>query len=173
MIVAFMACVGYLVTIGVLFYFVGEGLPREHFDAERAPFRCMAWERGGAVYEGLAIRRWKDRLPDMSRVMPEMLPKRLGKNTEEEQVERLIQETCVAELIHVLLILAGFGCLLIWQGTGVVIVLLLWIAGNIPYVLIQRYNRPRLQRLARRLARLSREGAGACTEKPLRHTSGS
>ena len=61
---------------------------------------------------------------------------------------RMIQETCVAEMIHVLLSLTGLGCLVIWQGIGGVLVTAVYILlGNLPFILIQRYNRPRLQRL--------------------------
>ena len=61
---------------------------------------------------------------------------------------RMIQETCVAEMIHVLLSLTGLGCLVIWPGIGGVLVTAVYILlGNLPFILIQRYNRPRLQRL--------------------------
>ena len=53
----------------------------------------------------------------------------------------------MAECIHLLLPLAGLYCLRLWPGAGGVIVALLYFLGNLPFVLIQRYNRPRLQRL--------------------------
>lgn len=170
---AFQACIGYLITIGILSHFYGEALSRDRFNGDAFPFHCAAWERGGAVYENLAIRSWKDHLPDMSRIMPDMLPKRICGGTTAEGVGRLIQESCVAELIHVLLIFASFGCMAIWPGKGGVLVTLLWMLGNVPYILIQRYNRPRLKRLARRLgAKVEHESALKHADEPLRNTTG-
>ena len=60
----------------------------------------------------------------------------------------LVQETCVAEFTHFVLILLGFYALRLWPGTGGAIVTAIYILfGNLPFLIIQRYNRPRLQRL--------------------------
>ena len=60
----------------------------------------------------------------------------------------MIQETCVAELTHALLCLAGIAVFWIWPGPGGLILFLIDVfLGNLPFILIQRYNRPRLIRL--------------------------
>ena len=60
----------------------------------------------------------------------------------------MIQETCVAELIHMLLSVTGLACLAIWPGLGGIAVTIVYILlGNLPFIIIQRYNRPRLERL--------------------------
>lgn len=61
----------------------------------------------------------------------------------------MIQETCIAEWVHGLLIVLGFGCIWIWDGMGGWIISVLYALGNLPYILIQRYNRPRLVKLLR------------------------
>ena len=61
----------------------------------------------------------------------------------------MIQETCVAELVHGLLCLSGLACLKLWPGMGGAIITLLNLVVNLAYVAIQRYNRPRLLRLLR------------------------
>ena len=59
-------------------------------------------------------------------------------------------ETCVAELTHALLCIAGLALLWLWPGTGGIVLFALYVLlGNIPFILIQRYNRPRLQKLLR------------------------
>ena len=63
----------------------------------------------------------------------------------------MIQETCIAEWIHELLILIGFGCVFLWKGIGGWIVSLLYALGNLPYIIIQRYNRPKFIGLLKRL----------------------
>ena len=64
------------------------------------------------------------------------------------QVELLVQETCVAEVVHTASILLGLGALWLWPGWGGVVLWLIWfLLANLPFILIQRYNRPRLMRL--------------------------
>ena len=68
----------YAAALGILAHPVGQALPRRWFDPYQAPYRCRDWEQGGRVYNKLHIRRWKDRLPDMSRLMPDMVKKKLA-----------------------------------------------------------------------------------------------
>ena len=61
---------------------------------------CAAeWENGGKVYEKLGIKHWKDFLPDMSRIMPDMVKKKVTKQSREQGMGVLIAETCVAECV--------------------------------------------------------------------------
>ena len=59
----------------------------------------------------------------------------------------MIQETCIAELVHGVLCIAGLYCFQIWPGTGGLLIAALNVLGNLPYIIIQRFNRPRLVRL--------------------------
>lgn len=150
---SFVACIVYLSLLGIISFFLGRILRKDHFDFEHFPYRPYRWERDGAIYDGLGIRRWKDKVPDMSRIVPSMIPsKRLPKNLSASQLYVMLQETCVAEFIHVLLCIAGLRCLSLWRGIGGILVTLFYILfGNVPFILIQRYNRPKLARLYRRL----------------------
>ncbi len=151
-------CASYLAFVGILAHAVGERLPRERFDPAGRFFAGFAWEKNGLVYERLGIRRWKDRLPDMSRIDGRMRPKRLRTVRDREEVLRLLRETCVAESVHWGLILLSPVLLLLWPGRGGVRLLLADIfLGNLPFILIQRYNRPRLAALYRRLCRERKE----------------
>jgi len=70
----------------------------------------------------------------------------------------MLQETCVAEMIHSLLFVAGFHCLKLYPGTGGAVVVFLYNTFlNLPFIIIQRYNRPRLARLEKRIQK--RKGA--------------
>ena len=146
----FFHCFFYLAVIGLASNPIGQLLPRAWFHPELFPYRTAKWERDGAVYERLGVRKWKDRVPDMSKVMPYMFRKRVGRDMGSAGVERLIKETCVAELVHVFLILIGAGCLFLWPGPGGIGVFLIWVMGNVPDIVIQRYNRPRLIKLYRK-----------------------
>ena len=142
-------CALYLALIGALCFYVGRLLPGNWFHSDRFPFRCFPFERGGRVYEKFGIRRWKDKVPDMSKILPKvMLPKRLSWGVEPERVSQMIQETCIAEFVHIILFVLGFGCVLILDGLGGWVVAVVYnLLGNVPFILIQRYNRPRLRHL--------------------------
>ena len=158
-------CAVYIAAAGVLSHVVGERLPRSWFHADRFPYASAAWERGGRAYEALGIQRWKRIAPDMSRLMKDMTPKRLNGAPSSEEVERLVQETCVAESVHVSLCVLGLAFPLLWPEGGVWVMLLYILLGNLPFILIQRYNRPRLAALAARRKRQEEkrkhEGSGA------------
>ena len=69
----FWRCALYLAVLGVAAHPLGQALPRKWFCAEKAPWRPAPWEKGGRIYLKLGIRKWKDHLPDMSRLMPDMV----------------------------------------------------------------------------------------------------
>ena len=144
----FWKCFFYLTALGILSHFVGLLLSHHRFHADRIPWRPAAFERDGRFWDRtLHVRRWMNVVPDMSRICPDMVPKRIEGVANVESIERLIRETCVAELIHWALALLGFFCVSIWNGMGGWTLSLIYGVGNIPFVIIQRYNRPRLVRL--------------------------
>lgn len=142
----FRLCVLYLVSIGILSHFWGEAIPRTWMDPDRKFFALRPFEKGGQFYEMLHIRDWKDKFPDKSRYIKSMNPKRLTGRPTAREIETFIQETCVSEFVHTVLIIAGFWCMSIWPEGGLA-VSLLWGIGNLPYICIQRYVRPQLRRL--------------------------
>ena len=118
--------------------------PRRWFDPHRAPYRCRDWEQGGRVYNKLYIRRWKDRLPDMSRLMPDMVKKAGGGGPHVPGAGDLRG--------RVRPLLAGGavrGYAFLWKSVWSWALWLVYnLLGNVSFILIQRYNRPRLLRLA-------------------------
>lgn len=160
-------CMLYLAVLGVIGFVAGRLLPYEWLMENAFPFRAFAWERQGRIYEKLGIRSWNRKMPDMSRLLPRMMPAKRLQGRSEATLPTMIKETCVAEVIHMLLGLAALHCLRIWRGWGGRIVVLLYWLGNLPYILIQRYNRPRLQRL---LQRMQKRKASAQTDAEERGT---
>lgn len=144
----------YIAVLGILSHFVGQALPRARFSAESFPYRTADWENGGRVYEKLGIKHWKDTLPDMSRIMPDMVKKKMTGQNREQGMDVLIAETCVAECVHYWLIVLSLGIFLFWRGVWALVFWLVYnILGNVPFILIQRYNRPRLVLLEQRRKR--------------------
>ena len=68
----------YTAVLGMVSHYVGQALPRRWFDPTRFPYRSFAWEKEGTVYRRVGVHKWKDLVPDMSKVMPDMIPKRVG-----------------------------------------------------------------------------------------------
>ena len=143
----------YVAALGILSHFVGQALPRAHFDPQKFPYRSADWENGGKVYEKLGIKHWKDFLPDMSRIMPDMVKKKMTA-AKEQGTDVLIAETCVAECVHWALMLLSLGIFFFWRGAWAVVFWLVYnLLGNLPFIIIQRYNRPRLVMLEQRRKR--------------------
>ncbi len=155
-------CLVYLAAIGLSSFFLGRVLPKKWFSYEKVPFRPFPAEKDGKVYEKIGIRKWKDAIPDMSKVFPSLMPsKKMPRDASPEQIERMVEETCVAEWIHGLLGILGFGCAAIRKDLGGWIVSFLYLMGNVPYVLVQRYNRPKLVRILRRMGARRERAKGA------------
>lgn len=144
----FIKCMLYWAFLGALSFLVGRILPKSLFHPDRFPYKSFSWEKQGAIYQHIHIKQWQNHVPDMSKVFPNLMPEKKMSVDYRQQLPLMIQETCIAEFIHVILCFAGLRCLHIWPGIGGIIITVLYIVlGNIPYILIQRYNRPRLARL--------------------------
>ena len=148
----FTKCLIFLTGIGVLSLFLGKEIPRHWVKPYKFPFNCFKWENDGRIYEKIHIKRWKDRLPDMSRYLKSMITKEIPSiRISWQQLETLIYESCIAEADHWVLMIAGFGCTYIWEGVGGFVVSVLWALGNLPFAVIQRYNRPNMKRIVLKL----------------------
>lgn len=141
----------YIAAIGILAHFIGEALPRRWFCADRAPFKPFKWEKDGRIYLKLGVHRWKDKLPDMSRVLPDMVRKSISLTDGSAAAERVTRETCVAETVHWALLLLSGGIRLIYPTLLGWIITIVYALSHIPFIIIQRYNRPTLNQLAKRL----------------------
>ena len=104
------------------------------------------------MYEKLGIRKWHKKVLDMSRILPGLMPAKSLSGDYGQNLPVMIQETCVAEAVHITVSVAGLRCLWMWPGVGGVTVTAIHIILlNLPFILIQRYNRPRLIRLQKKL----------------------
>ena len=153
----FFVCVIYLIAIGILSNPAAKLINRDNIDYTKFPYRSYSFERGGKIYEKIGIRFWKDKVPDMSAVLKHLIKKEVRFKSSAADVLRQIQETCVAEITHHTLIILSLPMLIYWKSKWAflceaIYILLL----NLPFILIQRYNRPRLIALYQR--KLTTEG---------------
>lgn len=148
-----------LAILGVCLTIVGELLPRRWFRFDGPFFRAFVWEKNGAIYNRLHVRKWKDRVLDMSKILPSAFKKKMSSFHDAAFSLRLLQETCVAELVHWLLILFSPAFVICMKPGYGAVFCLLYILGNLPFIVIQRYNRPRLAALYVRQLRLQERNA--------------
>lgn len=139
----FLRCFVFLALLGSVSFVVGRILPKFLFCGDDFPYRPYSFERDGAIYEKLYIKSWQNKLPDMSKLFPSLMPRKAVEDKSAVAFKRMIEETCVAEFTHTYLALVGFVCLALWKGIGGIVISLLFAFGNIPFIIIQRYNRPK------------------------------
>lgn len=133
----------YITVIGQACFWAGLILPRDMFDENKLPYRLFKWERDGRVYDRLRIKKWKSKLPEMSTITKVIFPKKLKKDMTSADFDRLVKESCIAELSHYVLCIFSLGIYYIWEGKiGLLLTLLYSVFGNVTYIVIQRYNRP-------------------------------
>ena len=142
----FWYCVIYIAVLGVLSFIIGRLLPKGWFHADKFPYKTAAGEQ--KIYQTLRVKSWQSKVPDMSRLFRHIMPAKKMTAETIADIPRMLEETCVAELTHTLLSILGLAMLWLWPGWGGIIVTIIYILlGNVPFIIIQRYNRPRLQRL--------------------------
>jgi glycosyl-4,4'-diaponeurosporenoate acyltransferase len=122
-------------------------LPRRWLETDTFVTRVRSFERGGSVYERLGVRRWKLRLPESNS---------LGRTTRASKrtlagrsaVPDYLVETRRAEYVHWALLCAAPVFLLwgpAWVGRTMTV---FGIAFNLPFIVVQRFNRARANRSA-------------------------
>ena len=131
----------YAAACSLTVLFVGLFVPRGSFDPNNRFFMERPWEK--KLYQKLHVSKWKSHVPDMSVYIKRLMLKKLGTKTDPEKLKGLIAESCIAEGAHFILCILGLGLMLVWEEIGGVICSFLYIIGNLPYIIIQRYNRPR------------------------------
>jgi glycosyl-4,4'-diaponeurosporenoate acyltransferase len=112
-------------------------------------------EDSGRLYERLAIRRWKDLLPEAGALFAGGMSKRALPAVADGGLERFAAETRRAELGH-WLAMAGGPLFVLWNPAPVAAVMIAYgVAVNAPFIAIQRYNRARVSRCLERRSRLA------------------
>jgi glycosyl-4,4'-diaponeurosporenoate acyltransferase len=117
---------------------------------DRWLFRERAFEGGGSLYRDVMhINRWKDRLPEAGALLPGGLSKRALPSADEGGLPRFVAETRRAELGH-WMAAAGGPLFALWNPPPIAAVMVLYgLAVNLPFIVIQRYNRIRVCRVLR------------------------
>jgi glycosyl-4,4'-diaponeurosporenoate acyltransferase len=123
-------------------------IPAERFHPRSSWAHLWQWECSGRGYEKiLAIKRWKDRLPDGASWFKGGFAKANLHARTPDFLEAFLRETWRGELTH-WLVLVALPIFIIWNpGWGVAVNAAYAVAANLPCILVQRYNRSRLLRV--------------------------
>ena len=142
----FLYSILYTLCVGIVVFLLGRLYPRKWLRVDRFPFKSFKFEKNGTIYNKIKIMKWKTKLPDASLIITKVLPKFMPRKRleDEKEIPTLISETCIAEVTHVLAAILGFGCVFVWNGIGGWIMSILFLLFNIPFIIMQRFNRPRL-----------------------------
>lgn len=123
-------------------------IPDRFFKPNFFLYRTRKWEKEGRIYETVfKIKTWKKLLPDGGNFFKGGFAKKKLASNKQEYIEKFIIETCRAELTHWLAI-APFWMFGFWSDGSVIKYMFIYaVAANMPCIIAQRYNRPRLKKL--------------------------
>lgn len=123
----------------------------DRYFAQSRLFRERSWEDGGEFYEHwFKVRRWKHLLPDGGAVSRKRgFRKRYLSSYSSENLQRFLIESARGELAHCLAIWPFILFFLFLEPFIVAIMFLYALVVNLPCIIVQRYNRPRIQKILR------------------------
>lgn len=121
--------------------FIIDRLMKNRADLKKAWYQPRKWEKN--LYQRLRVKQWKQHIPTF---VPESF------SMEQHSADEIAQVMCQSEIVHEVIILLSFAPLLgaIPFGAFPVFLLTSIAAAMIDtvFVIVQRYNRPRVIRLA-------------------------
>jgi glycosyl-4,4'-diaponeurosporenoate acyltransferase len=128
-------------------------MPLRMFTRDASLYRTRAWEDCGRVYQRVfRIRRWKHRLPDGGSWFKNGFAKKQLTGRDAAYFALFAAESRRAEWTHWLCIPPAM-LFFLWNPVPVGFVMILYaFVVNLPCILAQRFNRPRLETMERRLS---------------------
>lgn len=123
----------------------------DYFKKDSFLYRTRSWEKNGTFYEKwFMIKRWKKYLPDGGGVFKNGYAKRQIVDFSIENLERYLLESRRAELTHWLAIFPFWVFGLFAPPRVIWIMLVYALLVNLPCIITQRYNRPRIMKLLKK-----------------------
>lgn len=144
----------FVIAAGIVVHFICEALPRK-FAVDKGLFACHPFEDGGKIYDRIfKVGSWKDKVMDASKVFTATTKGKSAAGLRDPKaVGGIIQETCVAEISHLILIAASPIILIICKNVWKWLLFPIYVLFNLADIVIQRFNRPRFVKLYERMLR--------------------
>ena len=136
-----LGCLWHLIT-----FIICVTVPTDFFAPDKKMYCPRKWERGGKFYSGvLKINKWKDAVPQY--IGKDGFSKDHIDSLSVEYLDEFIMETCRAEWNHAVncmftLVLFILNDIVMASVLSIIVYLC-----NLPFAIIQRYNRFRLEKL--------------------------
>ncbi len=114
-------------------------------------FKARSWEANGALYQRLfRVRRWKSLLPSGGAIFPGGFSLKKVASHDSGYLREWVNESYRAELTHWLAMMAVVIFVLWNPPIGMAINIIYALVVNLPCIITQRYNRPRLMAIVER-----------------------
>lgn len=135
------------------FAWVGTRMPARFFRHKGGWFAPRRFEQEGRFYETVfRIRAWKAFLPDGAKLFKDGFPKGQLAARDDAYLDRFVRETRRGEAVHGAVILAS-ALFFLWNPPAVAVWMVVYaLVANLPCMVLQRYNRIRMQRVLNRAA---------------------
>jgi len=131
-------------------------VPKKYFNENARLFKERRFE--SSFYRKIKVVKWKDKLPDAGKLI-HFQRDSLPEDIDQDYINRFITECCIAELGHLSVGILGFSSLFFvflirvqsrLEHLGVFLILAIMdLLIQMLFIIVQRYNRPRLIKLRR------------------------
>lgn len=149
----------YMILINTLFWFICcfgtaflvRKIPTSFYEKNQWFFKERKIEK--KLYKKIYLKKWKDKLPEWGKIW-NFEKKNLKKELDLNYIDTFILETKYAEIGHLVMAILGFACIIVNPSDYMMMALICSFVNvfvQLPFCFIQRYNRPRLVKLKKRL----------------------
>lgn len=120
-------------------------LPDRFYNYKTGIYKERRWEKSGKFYQAVfKVKRWKKHIPELADFIKFIFPKKFIKEFTDEFLSKYLLESCKAEFVHWCNIFSS-TIFLIYEGlSAFTYMFIIAILLNTPFIIIQRYNRPRI-----------------------------
>ncbi len=106
------------------------------------------WERDGMLYQKIfRIKSWKPLVPEAGSTSPYKFRKKHLQHVDQNYVLQFILESVRAEITHVITVILAIPIAMFCPPKYLIWLFAYTVIMNVPCIIIQRYNRPRFERL--------------------------
>lgn len=134
-----------LIFLSSIITYISLKLPDRFYNYKKWLYYSRKWEKGGEIYQKLfKVSHWKNRMPELSDFVKSVFPKKHIKVFSQDYLTNYLKESCKAELTHWGIILSSLLFTLWNDFVGSLLMIFFTSLINLPFIVIQRYNRPRI-----------------------------
>lgn len=134
-------------------------IPEEKINHNSSFFKERKYEK--SIFKFFKVRKWKDIIPELGGMLKYFDKSTVQQNVDSKYMLKFIKETCYAEIMHLIAIFTAPIVLVVLPRNYLLTVLLPIMIVNIllqiPPILVQRFNRPKLNVAYKRLSRTEKE----------------